>query len=395
MRIAIVYVGSSTDTKGLVNFVCEEARQLKKRESESFQSDVFMIRIQFSFFLSLLLRLVKGIKIQCPNDYLQDSFDKNGAHFNNIWVKRGLFTFFYLTRIIHRPFSNSELKIIHRRLADYDYVIAHTSGSHYAAYRLFMDKGISYGAFWHGTELNVDAFASKEATYLAKNIMESAHYNFFVSQALMETSFKLTGKARRKVIYTGPSDIFRLYPSSQKKELREIFGVPADAIVIGYAGNLIPLKNVMLLPPIFKRVKELTPEKKLIFWLIGNGELEVPLRKDLEATGVDFVMHGKVQPVDMPNYMNCLDVLLLISKAEGLGLVGLEALRCGAKAFGSMAGGIPEAIGKESCVELGDQFVEMMAQKLSTYIKNPVTPVYDEKFSWDSAIDGILECIYE
>lgn len=395
MRIAIVYVGSSMDTKGLVNFVCEESRQLKKRESETMKSETYMIRIHFSFLLAWLLKFVKGVNYEHPNDYMQDSFEKNGVHFNNIWIKRGFFTFFYLTRISHRPFSYGELRIIKRRLTNYDYIIAHTAGSHYVAYRLHQDNGTPYGAFWHGTELNVDAFSTKEATMLAKEIIESAHDNFYVSQALKDTSSKITEIARKKVIYTGPSDSFRLYTPEEKSALRSTLGVAPDAVVVGYAGNLIPLKNVMALPAIFKRTQELTPKKKLIFWIIGNGELEDELRKELETTGVEYVMHGKVQPASMPGYMNCLDVLLLISKAEGLGLVGLEALRCGAKAFGSMAGGIPEAIGKESCVELGDQFVEMMAQKLSTYIKNPVTPVYDEKFSWDSAIDGILECIYE
>ena len=395
MRIAIVYVGSSTDTKGLVNFVCEESRQLKKRESEAMKSETFMIRIHFSILLAWLLKLFKGENYEPPNDYLLESFEKNGVRFNNIWIQRGVFTFFYLTRIAHRPFSNSELEIIKRRLTGYDYIIAHTAGSHYAAYRLHQDKGTLYGAFWHGSELNVDAFSTKEATRLAKEIMEAAHDNFYVSQALKVTSTKITDKARKKVIYTGPSDSFRLYSPEKKSELRTKFGVAPGTVVIGYAGNLIPLKNVMALPAIFKRTQELSPGKNLVFWIIGNGEQEEGLRKELEARGIDYVMHGKVQPASMPDYMNCMDVLLLISKAEGLGLVGLEALRCGAKAFGSMVGGIPEAIGKENCVELNDQFVEGMAQKLSAYIKNPVTPTYDKIFSWDSAIDGIIASVCE
>ena len=96
----------------------------------------------------------------------------------------------------------------------------------------------------------------------------------------------------------------------------------------------------------------------------------------------------------MPDYMNCIDILLLISKKEGLGLVCLEAMKCGAQVFGSLVGGIPEVIGEDRCVPLDDKFVDNISDMVSCSIqRGRVHQNYDEKFSWNSAIDSILEAI--
>lgn len=96
----------------------------------------------------------------------------------------------------------------------------------------------------------------------------------------------------------------------------------------------------MLLPRVYKSIQDKCPTQNLKFWVVGDGVLEDKLRVALDDSGVDYTMHGKVQPNNMPDYMNCIDVILLISKKEGLGLVCLEAMKCGAVAYGSMVGGI-------------------------------------------------------
>lgn len=104
-------------------------------------------------------------------------------------------------------------------------------------------------------------------------------------------------------------------------------------------------------------------------------------------------MHGKVQPNRMPDYMNCVDALLLISKKEGLGLVCLEAMKCGARAFGSMAGGIPEVVGYDHCAVLNDAFAENLSSIIVGSIRHEEKRRFPDIFSWDVAVNRIIESI--
>lgn len=49
MKIAILTTGNSSDTGGIMSFVCEEARQLNQKGLTNMSFDVFMIRLRHSF----------------------------------------------------------------------------------------------------------------------------------------------------------------------------------------------------------------------------------------------------------------------------------------------------------------------------------------------------------
>ncbi len=393
VNIAILTAGSSTHTKGIMNFVCEEVRQFKKRETEDFTCDVFMIRVHESAVLRFLLTRMGIVSKRDPDEW-QSTFSVDGVTFHNIWVKEGIWSMFVRTRIKHKHYSEKNLKRITHQLKDYDYVITHKTCCQYVGLKLYEKFNIPFAAFWHGTELTTNTFSNKYIYNLTKAVLQTAHNNFFVSKALLNIAETVTEVHNGSVIYTGPSDMFFRYPEAQRERLRREFGVQEGAIVIAYAGNLIPLKNVMLLPSIFHKVQDLCPERQLTFWIIGNGELERDLDVELKKTGVKYVMHGKVQPNRMPDYMNCIDALLLISKKEGLGLVCLEAMKCGANAFGSLIGGIPEVVGEDNCAPLDENFVENISKIIADSINMSKTTIYDESvFSWKSAIDIMIERI--
>jgi glycosyltransferase involved in cell wall biosynthesis len=212
----------------------------------------------------------------------------------------------------------------------------------------------------------------------------------------MKMSNDITVRGRKKVIYTGPSDAFYRYTSEKKNELRAHFGIATDTIVLAYVGHVIDLKNVMKLPQIYQNVQAKFQDKKMVFWIIGHGVLEEPLKDAFEETSLPYRMFGNVPPGEMPDYMNCIDVLLLISKKEGLGLVCLEALKCGAKVFGTKVGGIPEVIGVSNCAPLDSSFIDNISTLISDYIQGDERNVtYDEAFSWENAVNCILESIKE
>ena len=197
------------------------------------------------------------------------------------------------------------------------------------------------------------------------------------------------------MIYTGPSDMFYKYDEERKKELRARKGVCEGENVIAYVGSLISVKNVLVLPSIFRTITEKNPKEKIKFWIIGTGGLESELHTELSKQGIQYEMFGKIPQDKMPDYMNCIDILLLISKKEGLGLVSLEAIKCGAQAFGSLVGGIPEVLGEDRCAPLDDMFVDRISDLVSGAINGRISQQqYDGRFTWTVAIESIVKAIY-
>ena len=113
-----------------------------------------------------------------------------------------------------------------------------------------------------------------------------------------------------------------------------------------------------------------------------------------KTAGVQVIFWGNVDTDRMSALMHCIDLLVLPSKNEGLPLVTLEALSCGASVVGSDVGGIPEVIGKEFCVPfdmnrdgtidyMGDSFIEKMSQKVVKQLFYPKEQILDPRFSWE------------
>jgi glycosyltransferase involved in cell wall biosynthesis len=108
---------------------------------------------------------------------------------------------------------------------------------------------------------------------------------------------------------------------------------------------------------------------------------------------IDVRFWGNIPPGDMPAMLNCVDVLLLPSLNEGLGMICAEAVRCGAVVIGSDVGGIPEVVGKDYVVPLGDGFVEGMASKAVAMLQTPSAQVLPFELDWNSTAAKELSVI--
>jgi glycosyltransferase involved in cell wall biosynthesis len=127
------------------------------------------------------------------------------------------------------------------------------------------------------------------------------------------------------------------------------------------------------------------------FIVVGDGQLRRKLEKSLRDENLEAVLIGRVSQVDVAKYMNAMDVMVLPSRNEGFGAVGIEAQACGTCVVGSNNGGIPEAIGfEEYVVEEGPDFEERFAKKVVDVLQNG----YDaqrlieraKKYTWGSIV---------
>ena len=84
----------------------------------------------------------------------------------------------------------------------------------------------------------------------------------------------------------------------------------------------------------------------------------------------------------MPEMLNCVDIQILPSKNEGLPLITIEALKCGANVVGSNVGGISEAIGKDNVFNLDSDFVGNISDRIIYMLENNFKQPLSGEFDW-------------
>ena len=172
----------------------------------------------------------------------------------------------------------------------------------------------------------------------------------------------LKDKKEGKNIVIPSDDRFIKFKDELRVSLRNKFNV-TDCKVVSFIGNLIDVKNASLLPEIFKKIQD-EFHNRITFWIIGEGNLHNKIDEKLKRFNLNAKMWGTVEPNEIPFLLNCTDVLILPSKNEGLPLVTIEALRCGANVVGSRVGGIPEVIGDDYSITLNEDFVDNFSGKV-------------------------------
>lgn len=396
-RIAVIFESSPFDRKGLFNAVHNRTRHLAAEGS--FQVDAYCMHIRDSF-LSRHLRKTDKV----PR---QDVVQADGLTYRMLWRR-----FSYIDEL-RRRLSLTPVRFLGYaeslagQFRDYDAIVAHSYEGGLVAYEVNRQFGIPYTVTWHGSDVHTHPMADEARGRLTARIMERAAVNFFVSETLLAVSSKITDNARKVVLYNGVSEDFRNFGVEEKARIRSEYGLAANDKVVAYVGNFHKVKNVTVLPELFSRIHDHFEmhlrdagnlDCNLKFWVVGDGKLRATVESAvLRAAGTDVRFWGNLPVGEMPSIMNCIDLLVLPSRNEGLPLVTLEAVRCGAFVLGSDVGGIPEVIGKECCVPFPDgqdgypdyespEFADRMAQKAVKQLFYPETQRLDPKFSWEQSL---------
>ena len=272
-----------------------------------------------------------------------------------------------------------------KKLSGYDFISAHSFTGGLLAAKASRKYGIPYHVTWHGSDVHTHPWRNGLILRETVRVMEEASCNFFVSDALMKDSDRITVNARKKVLYNGVSDDFMKYDDPVRADLRKRYGIADGEKVVAFTGSLVAVKNVYVLQPLFHEIRS-RYDGPLQFWVVGDGKLRHAVEPALKSDdSIDVRMWGNVPSEEMPSVMNCIDVMVLPSLNEGLPLVCAEAIRCGANVAGSDVGGIPEVIGKDNVVPLGDGFVESLAEMVSGLLRAGKIQVVPSKMDWQTA----------
>ncbi len=131
----------------------------------------------------------------------------------------------------------------------------------------------------------------------------------------------------------------RRFSELVKSEMRERAGVPADAILLLYAGRISPEKNIELLPELMDALKNEPQDYRLL--IAGAGPQAEWLQKETEKRFPGkVVLLGHLDKETLANYYANADVFLHPNPREPFGIAPLEAMASGVPVVAPNAGGL-------------------------------------------------------
>ena len=372
-KIAVVFEGNIDNLTGLSNAVLNRVKHLLAMSN--FIVDVYDI-LPSPFGLSKLV-------FKSSRFVNQEEVEVDGVNIHLVWHKQFLFDDILNYRLHSKPVY-LDWWLYHKTylFRNYDLVSAHAFVGAKLALMIHKSYGIPFFVTWHGSEIHSIHQTNHYQKNMTAIIMQQAANNFFVSEALRKIAKNICSGCRTEVLYNGISSLFYRYDEGLRRDLRKKFNVIGKKVV-AFVGNLIPVKNVSILPEIFNRVhNELG--NSVVFWIIGDGEDKETLMVALQKYKLNATLFGYKTNEEVAQMEQCVDVLVLPSKKEGLGLVLLEAIACGTNAVGSRVGGIPEIIGTDNAFPLDVNFVENISKRIIFYLEHQVKQPLSPVFSWEA-----------
>lgn len=128
-----------------------------------------------------------------------------------------------------------------------------------------------------------------------------------------------------------------------KDEARRKANLPEGQYLMAIVARLFPQKNHRGFFAALKLLPEEVTAKSLCL-IVGGGELEIQLRKDVQKLGLQKLVSFLGERTDVPIILRALDLLVLPSDWECLPMIVLEALASKCPVVATAVGGIPEIL---------------------------------------------------
>jgi len=373
-KIAVLFEGDINRRLGVFNAVISRVKHLQ--QIADYKIDVHMFQV-YDGWLMRLIRHSKKVSSR-PDVIVADGVNVHVTWFRRRWTDA------IMHRLFHKP-PRAMLRRLHQlgwEMRGHDLVSAHDRIMGHAA--VFAGHHLHIPSFitWHGASIYTDPPRDPMIKDLTIKLLHSATCNFFVSQGLLDKAHaELTQDFPAQVLLNGASDQFCRYSESRRQALRGKYGLNDGRKVVAFVGRFEPVKNVTMLPEIYQEIERKFGQR-LKFYAIGDGVQLDLTRQLMSATGVDCQFTGKVPPEEIPDLLNCVDLLVLPSSLEGLPLVVIEALSCGAHVVATNVIGTAEAVGRDNAIDLGDGFVDRFTDRAVVLLNGGIDQQLPPEVSW-------------
>lgn len=156
---------------------------------------------------------------------------------------------------------------------------------------------------------------------LCINLEKRADYFFACSHAAGDF---LYGNSSPYYVMNNAIDLEHYqYNDFTRKTVRSDLGIEDDELLFGHVGNICLQKNHSFLIDVFKEIKDNCPKSTLL--LIGDGVLRNEIERRVKYYGLERKVLFLGKKINVEDYYQAMDCLILPSLYEGLPMVGVEA----------------------------------------------------------------------
>ncbi len=156
-------------------------------------------------------------------------------------------------------------------------------------------------------------------------------------------AFKVAKEDKLTVIHSG-IELKKFTESSPQdiRLLKNILEIPENALIVGTAGRLVPIKGPEYLVKAAEKVLQI--QKNVFFLFTGDGYLKEDLAKLAQDLGIKKNIMFLGWKDKAAEIISLYDIFVLPSLNEGMGRVLVEAMALGKPIVASNIGGIPDLI---------------------------------------------------
>lgn len=129
--------------------------------------------------------------------------------------------------------------------------------------------------------------------------------------------------------------------------LRASIGAAPDDVIVGYAGRMVPVKDLPTLIHAFAKAQAAVPALRLV--LAGDGPERARAEALARQHGVARRVHFMSWVDDLPRFYAALDVFALSSLNEGTPVAAIEAMAAARPVVSTEVGGVPDVVEPGVC----------------------------------------------
>ncbi|MDQ2815415.1 MAG: D-inositol-3-phosphate glycosyltransferase [Actinomycetota bacterium] len=164
---------------------------------------------------------------------------------------------------------------------------------------------------------------------------------------------ELYGASPQQVKTISPGVDLSLFSPGSQDAARARLGLPADAVVLVFAGRIQPLKGPDIVLRAAAELLRAAPglASRLVVVFVGGpsgSEVGAPGRLDGLAAALGIAGHVRQEPPcpqrELADWYRAATVVLVPSHSESFGLVALEAQACGTPVVAAAVGGLRTAV---------------------------------------------------
>lgn len=237
----------------------------------------------------------------------------------------------YVMPKLKAAYAFQYLKALKAFYKNHDYKIIHGHVANSAVFYLGLAKNIPYRIIHSHSIKSSDILWKRIRNWFLTRFIKCVANRYIACSE--EAAKFLFGRINNVTILNNAIDVENfVFNKEKRKEIRSSLGLK-DEIVIGHVGRFSPVKNHDFLIDVFHEAYKNNNNTRLL--LIGDGELYGNIVQKVKKLGLEEVILLLGATDNVGAYMSAMDMFVLPSLFEGLGLAGIEAQTSGLQVLAS------------------------------------------------------------